>query len=104
MDIETRLTNIENMLVSVINNMSNNQFYTNADIAGVRHNVSEITPIEITKTAYIDDTEITFDNVPNGNLTIFANNLAYTVEREGSRVTVYFEPLEELTDITIQIS
>ena len=42
MDIETRLTNLENLVNSLINMMNNNKFYTDADISGVRQNVSEV--------------------------------------------------------------
>ena len=42
MDLETRVKNLEDMMASIVNSISNNQFYINADIAGVRQNVSEI--------------------------------------------------------------
>ena len=42
MDIETRLTNLENLVNSLINMMNNNKFYTDADISGVRQNVNEV--------------------------------------------------------------
>ena len=64
--------------------------------------VEELTPYTESKTAYIDDTEVVFENVPQGNLTIYLNK-PYTVEREDSRVTVRFEALEEVTEITISI-
>lgn len=102
MDLETRVTNLENMLASIVNTLSNNKFYTDADIAGVRQSVSAVTPYTETKTAYIDDTELTFDNVPSGNLTIYFEK-PYSVEREEDRVTIYFDALEEVTPITISI-
>ena len=102
MDIETRVTNLENMLASIVNTLSNNKFYTDADIAGVRQSVSEVTPYTETKTAYIADTFIVFTNVPSGNLTVYFDK-PYTVEREADRVTVKFEPLEDVTTITISI-
>lgn len=37
MDIETRVTNLENMLASIANSMVNQKFYIDADIAGCRH-------------------------------------------------------------------
>ena len=42
MDIETRVTNLEKMLASIVETMSNNKFYTDSDIEGVRQNVSEV--------------------------------------------------------------
>lgn len=42
MDIETRVTNLENMLASIMKNMNNQKFYTDADIAGCRHTEGEL--------------------------------------------------------------
>ena len=42
MDIETRLTNLENLVNSLIDMMNNNKFYTDADVAGVRQGISEV--------------------------------------------------------------
>jgi len=64
--------------------------------------VQTVIPYMETKTAYIDDTEATFKGVPNGALTVYFDN-PYTVERDADRVTVKFEPLEEVTTITISI-
>lgn len=102
MDIETRVTNLENMLASVMENISNNKFYTDADVNGVRKSVSDITPYTQTKTAYIDDTEIVFENVPSGNLTVYFDG-NYTIERENDRIIIMFEPLEEVKEVTISI-
>lgn len=64
--------------------------------------VEAVTPWTASKTAYIGDSECIFNDVPSGNMTVYcpAN---YTVERMDTRVTVYFEPLEEVTEITISI-
>lgn len=61
-----------------------------------------------TKLAYIDDTEIVFEGVKEGNLSVFVkdkdgNYPDYKVERAGERVTVYFEPLKSITTVTISI-
>lgn len=102
MDIEKRVINLENMLASVIQNISNNKFYTDADVVGVRKGVSDITPYTETKKAYIDDTELVFENVPSGNLTVYFDK-SFNLEREGNKVTLHFEALEEITEITISI-
>lgn len=70
--------------------------------------IAEITPYTVTKTAYIDDTEITFTEVPDGNMSVFVkdsegNYPSYTVERSGDRVTVSFEALKQITTVTISI-
>lgn len=66
--------------------------------------VEAVTPWSETKTAYIDDTEIIFTNVPSGNMSVYVGGVNHTLfEREGDRVTVKFEPLEEVTEVTINI-
>lgn len=42
MDIETRVTNLENMLASIVNTLSNQKFYADADIAGCRNTEGEL--------------------------------------------------------------
>lgn len=61
-----------------------------------------------TKTAYLGDTEITFDSVPSGNLSVYVTDAEgnypnFTAERTGDRITVRFEPLEYVTTVTISI-
>ncbi len=69
--------------------------YTNA-------RVDAVTPYTETKTAYIGDTEVTFYDVPEVNVTIFFDK-PYTMEKVADRITVSFEELEEVTEITISI-
>ena len=61
-----------------------------------------ITPKQFTKTAYIEDTEVIFAGIPTGNMTVYCT-VPHTVERDGDRVTVKFEPLEEVIEVTISI-
>lgn len=67
--------------------------------------VKAITPYTETKTAYIGDTEIIFDNVPSGNMSIFGLlSRLYRVDRESDRVIItLLAPLEEVTEVTISI-
>lgn len=66
--------------------------------------VEQITPTTYTKTAYIGNTEVVFTDVPSGNLTVYTDNLiAYSMAKDNDRVTVSFEPLTEVTTITISI-
>ena len=67
--------------------------------------VDSLTPYTDTKTAYIGDTEISFDNVPSGNLSVFADNISeYRSDRVGSTLNIDFiKPLEEVTEVTISI-
>lgn len=108
MDILTRLENLENFVFALSEKIDRNQFYNDADTAGARQSISNITPFEETKTAYIDDTEIVFEGVKEGNLSVYVkdkdgNYPDYKVERAGERVTVYFEPLKSITTVTITI-
>lgn len=65
--------------------------------------VDAITPYKDTKTAYIGDTEIIFYDVPeSGNVTVFFN-ASYNMERIADRITLTFEPLADITEITISI-
>lgn len=42
MDIETRIANLENLVEKLIETINNSKFYTDADISGVRQNISEV--------------------------------------------------------------
>ena len=67
--------------------------------------VEQITPYKASKTAYIGDTEIVFNNVPSGNLSIYGLlSRLFRVERDSDKVTItLFEPLEDVTEVTISI-
>lgn len=70
--------------------------------------IARITPYTASKTAYIEDIEITFTDVPNGNLTVSmvdteGNYPKYTVFRSGDKVEISFEPLQEVTTVTISV-
>lgn len=63
-----------------------------------------VTPWTATKTAYIDDTECIFEGVPTGNMSVYVGGVNHSLfERDGDRVTVKFEPLDEVKEITINI-
>lgn len=108
MTIEKRLSNLENLVNSLSKKIDNNKYYSDADMNGNRQSISNITPYTETKTAYLGDTEITFNDVPEGNLAVFVrdengNYPDYTVERNADMIVVYFEPLDYITTITISI-
>lgn len=108
MDIYKRVENLENLVNGLVETLNDNKFYTDADIAGARQSISNITPYEDSKTAYIGDTEIVFENVPDGKLSVFVkdsdgNYPDFTVERAGGTVTVAFVALEFVTDISISV-
>ncbi len=105
MNIEKRVENLEKNLDNIIKLLNNNKFYTDADINGVRQSVSEITPYTESKTAYFNEKEKTFYNVPQGNILVQFSNYqgSYAVNRIADRLTVTFDQLTENTDITISI-
>lgn len=105
MDIDIRVENLEKRVNALFDIINRNQFYVDADIDGTRHSIYEINkrePYKSTKTAYIDDTSITFTGVPEGNMIIFCP-VNYTVEKQSNTVVVTFEPLTEVIEITIMI-
>lgn len=70
--------------------------------------ISDIKPYTATKTAYIGDNEVVFSDAPEGNLSVYikdseGNYPSYTVERISDRIRVSFEPLENVTEVTISI-
>ena len=105
MDLETRVKNLEDMVASLAATITNNKFYTDADISGVRKNISDVTPFTETKTAYYGETSITFYDAPEGNTSVFFDGYTgdYGVSRIENRLMIKFEPLEKDTEITIVI-
>ena len=111
MTIEKRLANLENLVNALSKKIDRNAYYTDADMNGNRQSISNtqqdvkaITPYTATKSAYIDDTSVSFENVPRGNMSVYVGGVNHSLfERDGDRVTVKFEPLEEVTEVTISI-
>lgn len=103
-ELEKRLGNLENLVDYLSKQMTSVRQYSDADMAGARQGISNVTPTTYTKTAYIGDTEVVFADVPSGNLTVFTDNLIeYSMAKDNDRVTISFEPLSEVTTITISI-
>ena len=77
-------------------------------ISAVSSQVNAITPYEETKTAYIDDTEVKFDIVKEGNISVFmvdgeGQNVPFTYEQVNGQVVVSFEKRNSLATVTISI-
>ena len=96
--LEKRVAQLEQMVLQIARGNVNT-------IGKVDDTVTAITPYTETKTAYIGDTEVVFENVPGGNLSIFGLlSRLYRVERDSDKVTItLFEPLEDVTEVTISI-
>lgn len=102
MTIEQRLSNLENLVNALSKKIDNNKFYQQADINGARQSVNNITPYTASQIAYYGETEKTFYNVPEGNVTVFGLK-EYSLDRISDRLTITFDALSEQTEITISI-
>lgn len=108
MELEQRITKLENLVSALIADINRKDSYTNADVNGVRTVVSNITPYMESKKAYIGDTSCIFNNVREGNVTAYMvtdSGLAMptTIVRSGDSVVVSFEKLEEVATVTISV-
>ena len=70
--------------------------------------IKAVTPVTMTKTAYIDDTEVTFTDAPQGNVSVYmtdkdGQNVPCTFERVYNGIKVSFEKRNSLAEITISI-
>ena len=105
--IEERVQILEGTVQSLLDaflTSQSNQVNTQGQIDDTSNKVENITPTTFTKSAYIGDTEVVFTDVPSGNLTVFTDNLIeYSMAKDNDRVTISFEPLSEVTTITISI-
>lgn len=99
--IELENINLAQQIQDLTNSVSQQQTY----IDTLNEQVSELTPYTDTAKAYYNESEKTFYNVPDGNITVFFDNYSgeYTVNRVSDRVTISFEPLTQDTNITISI-
>lgn len=67
-----------------------------------------ITPWTASKTAYIDDTELTFTDAPQGNVSVYmtdkdGQNVPCTFERVYNGIKVAFEKRNSLAEVNISI-
>lgn len=117
MDIETRVTNLENLVNSLVELINDQKFYTDSDVAGCRHTevaldnkIEEIKPYEAVEMASFGDTEVVFTGVPNGVATVDIKPLdgnvpAFHVSRDDDIVRVFFdEPLTYAADVRLIVN
>lgn len=77
-------------------------------ISAVNNRVTDITPFEQTKTAYIDDTDVFFDIPKDGNISVFmvdgeGQNVPFEYEQINGQIKVSFEKRTSLATVTISI-
>lgn len=80
----------------------------NSRINSVSNRVSNITPYEESKTAYIGDTETRFSKVKDGNINAYCItesgvSKVVTMEFPQNEIVVKYEPLEEVATVSISI-
>lgn len=97
-DLEERLNTFEASLLQ----MAENLVPQTAKVDETANKVDAITPYTASKTAYIGDTEVTFENVPQGNLSVFGLS-EYSIDRQSDRITIMFDAVEEVTTVSISI-
>lgn len=102
MDIQTQIDNLTRKVDYLARRIDDLKFYQDADNQGMRQGINNVTPSTFTKQAYIDDTQVVFTNVPDGNMIVYFDK-PYTVTKEGNNVLIGFEALKEATTITISI-
>ena len=98
-NLKKRLDNLQQSFIQA----QKNSVPTTAKVDDTANKVEQITPYTETKTAYIGDTEVVFTDVKLGNLSVFGLE-TYKAERDSDRIRITFEPLEEVTEVTISIS
>lgn len=77
-------------------------------ISAVNSRVTEITPYEESKIAYIDDTEVKFNIAKEGNISVYmvdneGQNVPFTFEQVNGQIVVSFEKRNSLATVTISI-
>lgn len=112
MNVEYEIQNLKSQVANLqqtIIQMARNNTPIVGKVDSTATAVETLTPYKETKTAYLGDTEVIFTDVKNGNLSVYVtdengNYPDFSVDRNGDTITVYFEPLEYITNITISIS
>ena len=105
MTLEKRVTKLERNYKNLNESFlkaQRNQVPITAKVDDSANQVKAITPYTETKTGYYGETEKTFYNVPEGNVTVFGLK-EYSLDRISDRLTITFDALSEQTEITISI-
>ena len=99
--LEKRVAQLEQMALQIARGNVN----TIGKVDDTSNRVTAITPYTETKTAYYGESEKTFYDVPDGNVSVYFTNYDgnYSVSRVSGRLTISFDTLTEQTDITISI-
>ena len=96
--LEKRVAQLEQMVLQ----MARNNVPVVSKLDDTSNKVDAITPYTDSKTAYIGDTEVFFENVPQGNLSVYGIS-EYTIDRQSDRIVITFDAVDEVTEVSISI-
>ena len=105
MTLEQRVTKLEQLYANLSDSFitaQKNQVVNTAKTDDNSNNIKTLTPYTETKIGYYGETEKTFYNVPEGNVTVYGLS-EYTLDRISDKLTLTFDALTEQTNITISI-
>ena len=105
MTLEQRVEKLEKLYANLSDSFitaQKNQVVNTAKTDDNSNNIKTLTPYTETKIGYFGETEKTFYNVPEGNVTVYGLS-EYTLDRISDRLTLTFDALTEQTNITISI-
>ena len=105
MTLEQRVTKLEKLYANLSDSFiqaQKNQVVNTAKIDDNSNNIKTLTPYTETKIGYYGETEKTFYNVPEGNVTVYGLS-EYTIDRISDRLILTFDALMEQTSITISV-
>lgn len=93
-------------VVTMMTPYVNSKLLDTIDMMG--HQIDDITPYTATQSASSGDTEVVFEDVPQGLIICEVtdsegNEIFYNLERNSDTVSVDFEKLEYAADVTISI-
>ena len=108
MNIEQRIKDIETQLKwlqQTVEQMGKNNVSQTEKVDDTANKVVQITPYTDSKQAYYGDTEVTFYDAPQGNVSVFIDgyNGGYSVSRVEGRLLVSFDALDKQTTVSISI-
>lgn len=96
--LEFQMANLQEAFISA----QRLQTTTVGRVDDTSNRITQITPYTASNTAYIGDTEVVFENVPQGNLSVFGLS-EYSIDRQSDRITIMFDAVDEVTTVSISI-
>lgn len=105
MTLEQRVEKLEELYANLSESFiqaQKNQVVNTAKTDDNSNSIKAITPYIETQIGYYGETEKTFYNVPQGNVTVYGLK-EYSLDRISDRLTITFDALSEQTEITISI-